>query len=167
METLKKVDNWFERIVEAICTIMLILLVLIVFISVLTRFVIKTSTGNLADTPPYLMIWLVFLGAPFAVKRNTHIRIDLINMVIKNELALTIVDCVLCIVATLTFAWITKDSYIYLNITRGFGNAEASLHIPYWILYSGIAFDFTFMTVYYFVNTIKNIYKGVTLCRRS
>jgi len=165
MKILKKIDDWFERIFMGISTLMLICLVLIVFISVLTRFVFKFSTGNLADTPPYFMIWLVFIGAVFATKHSNHIRIDVVNLVIKNEAVLEFLNAILYLIGAVCFVLVAKDSFSYMALTKSYGNAEPSLHIPYWILYSVITFNFCFTALYYFVNCIKGVMKGVKLCR--
>jgi len=75
-------DNYLEEALIGLC---MGYFALATFTQVLFRFVFQSPLSWTDETARYAFIWMVFIGAAVAVKKNTHIRVDLLELAIKNE----------------------------------------------------------------------------------
>lgn len=54
-------------------------LILLVFIQVVARYILNVSVGWSAELSRYLLIWITWISASYAIKREEHIRIKLLT----------------------------------------------------------------------------------------
>lgn len=81
MEVLKKLYQLLLRLMELLAVITLAGMVLIVFWSVLSRFVFNSSIAWAEETSRFLMIWLTLVGSVVAYEENKHVGFDsIVNM---------------------------------------------------------------------------------------
>jgi TRAP-type C4-dicarboxylate transport system permease small subunit len=65
-----------NRVVEMVSAGMLAVMVIVIFLQVIFRSVIKTAIPWSEELARYLMVWMTFLGAGIAVKRRGHIGVE-------------------------------------------------------------------------------------------
>jgi TRAP-type C4-dicarboxylate transport system permease small subunit len=75
MEWFGKVLDKLNRAVELTSAGMLAVMVIVIFLQVIFRSVIKSAIPWSEELARYLMVWITFLGASIAVKRQGHIGV--------------------------------------------------------------------------------------------
>lgn len=76
MKTIKWLDEKFE---ESILIISLIITVILIFIQVIMRYVFKNSLSWSEELARYIFLYQIWIGASYAVKRASHLRIEIIK----------------------------------------------------------------------------------------
>lgn len=71
-KTLEGINTFVEY---AVC-VLISAMVIIVFLQVIFRFVIRSSLPWSEELSRYLMVWITFLGSSIAVKRKSHIGVE-------------------------------------------------------------------------------------------
>ena len=77
METIKKISDQINSVIEYIALVLLFLMVVVVFLQVIFRFVLHSSLSWSEEFARYTMIWLSFLGISIGVKKKAHIGVEI------------------------------------------------------------------------------------------
>ena len=136
MDLIRKLDRIFTRTVEAILSILFILIFLMVFNQVVLRYVFNTSIMGTAETFTMLFTYCSALGAAVMVRNREHIRIS----VFIDKLPLTGKKIVLTInylliamfsyfVFTESLPWLNSIKTFKSQVT-GISRAVESITIP-------------------------------------
>lgn len=155
MKFLKAFDSVLFKVVYVVCALIMIALLVIVNIQVVSRFFFNLSLGGLSDLPPYLMIYAIWLGAILAARGDDHIKIQLLDLFVKNEKVQFVVSGILHIVTAAALIVFTKISLDYTASALAFGSVDNGTHIPLWCFYIVMPVGAGFMSLYYVVNAIK------------
>jgi len=76
-----KVFDLLIKIIEKLCFLLMAVMVVVTFAQVINRYIFKGSFFWAEECTILCMIWVAFLGAAVAMRRNQHTRIDfLINL---------------------------------------------------------------------------------------
>ncbi len=70
--------NLLDRVIEAVCALLMVVLTVTVFVQVFNRFVLQTPLAWSEDLAMLLYQWVVFVGAALGVKRLRHFGIELV-----------------------------------------------------------------------------------------
>ncbi len=68
-----------ERLVEKMMALCLTLIVILIFSNVVGRYALGTSFAGAEELSRLLFVWLVFLGAIFALRRGAHLGVELVQ----------------------------------------------------------------------------------------
>ncbi len=163
MNFIEKLDNLVEKVLGFTNGIFVFAMFIIVNIQVLIRYVFQGSLGALSDIPVYLLVWAVFFSACLSVKHDDHLKIDLIDSLIKNKTVLLALKTVLKV---LMFAAVTIFCVLCwkheINLFQ-VGNADPATKAPYWVLNLIMPIASTLMAYYYGLNlykAVKTLIKG-------
>lgn len=163
MKVISALDKWFMRALRVVIAIFMIALTLIVNIQVFARRVFQFSIGSFSDMPPYLMIFVIWLAAIIAVKKDNHIKIELLDMFVKSQTILRVVKCILLLLSAAVMAYFSYYALLWTIDAFKYHNNEPALGICLGYLYGIIPFSSFFMALYYLVNFAKGVEE---LCRR-
>jgi len=75
---LKFIDNIIDR---SVCWLIVVLFVFMVFATlfqVISRYIFKSPLFWTEETGRYLLVWISFLGATTALKRNMHVAVNFV-----------------------------------------------------------------------------------------
>ncbi|MGN0735036.1 MAG: TRAP transporter small permease [Anaerovoracaceae bacterium] len=156
MKLLSKLDLYIERVLGVCNGIFVLAMFAIVNIQVLIRYVFRGNLGMLSDLPVYLLVYAVFFSASLAVKHDDHIKIEIIDSLIKNRTVLRAIQSCLKLLMFLAMAMFCYHCFIHEINLINTGNTDPATKIPYWVLNIILPISSTLMTVYYGVNTIKS-----------
>jgi len=74
------VNRYLSIVIDVICMVILGILVTVVFLNVVFRYVLELPLAWSAELAQILLVWLTFMGAVAAIRRNRHLKIeDLLN----------------------------------------------------------------------------------------
>lgn len=72
------IRRWLYNFEESLLAILLALMVLLVFVQVVSRYVLHRSLSYTEELVRYLFVWSTFLGASAALKRDRHLKLDVV-----------------------------------------------------------------------------------------
>ncbi len=68
--------SWFDFLFEGAAAVLMALLVVAVFISTVSRYVLNASVIWSEEIPILLQVWLTFIGGVIALRRGAHVSVD-------------------------------------------------------------------------------------------
>jgi C4-dicarboxylate transporter DctQ subunit len=68
----------WDRLEEGLAALLLALMVVVTFVTVITRYVFDLPLSYIDQLVPNVFVWVTFLGAAAAVKRRSHLGLSLI-----------------------------------------------------------------------------------------
>ena len=111
--------RWLDKNIESFILVVLsILAVVVVFAQVFMRKVVGSSLVWSEELARYAFIWIIYIGVSYAVKRQAHISVDAINLVLGRMGKFIFAIC--ANIAVLAFAVILSyySFEVVLQITR-------------------------------------------------
>ena len=157
MNLLKKLDAILFKAVQICLGIAMIALTAVVVLQVLARYVLHISLGGIEELPVYLMMISVWIAAIFVAKDDGHVKIELLDMFVKNKKVLGVINIVLCTLSGIALAYFAYLSLKYMFKLQRYGDVTAGLGIPIWVLEMFMVISCAMMAMYYVVNFVKKI----------
>ncbi len=157
MEFLKKLDAALYKAVRIALGVTMVALTVIVVVQVLVRYVLHVSIGGVEELPVYLMLVSVWIAAIIVAKEDGHVKIELLDMFVKNKRIIAVINTILCALSGAAigyFAWLCLR---YMLKLQKYGDVTAGLGIPVWILELFMVASCFMMALYYIVNFVKKL----------
>lgn len=130
MKTLRWLDKYFE---EVLLTILSSVMVSVIFLQVVMR-IMNSSLSWSEELARYCFIWLVYIGISYGVKKQRHIKVDVLLVLLKEKGRV-----ILTIIANLLFLFFAVYVMIYgydiASRLLAFGQQSPALHIPMGLVY--------------------------------
>jgi C4-dicarboxylate transporter DctQ subunit len=125
----------WDHLEEALLCLLLAVMVIITFVTVVTRYVFELPLSYVDQLVPNLFVWVTFLGASAAVRRRAHLGLSMIADVLPAR-ARTALDVV---VLAGTSAFFLATAWYGLQVVRlqVENRLTTSLGYPAWLV--GIA----------------------------
>lgn len=82
----KKILDRVNALVEYAVCALLVVMVVVVFLQVIFRFIIRSSLPWSEELARYVMVWIVFLGASIGVKRKSHIGVEAVVAMLPDSM---------------------------------------------------------------------------------
>jgi len=131
MKILKWLDKYFEEIFIGIFSVVM---VAVIAIQVFMRFVLDDSLSWSEELARYCFIWLVYLGISYGVKKQQHMKVDVILLLLKDKwkIALGIIGNLLF----LAFAiFVVFNGYDIAMKVFNWGQLSPALNLPIGFVY--------------------------------
>lgn len=157
MKFLKRLDDALFKAVQVCLGIAMIALTAIVVIQVIVRYVLHVSIGGVEELPVYLMMVSVWIAAIFVAKNDGHVKIELLDMFVKNKTVVGIINIILCGLSGVALGYFAYLCFLYMLKLQKYGDVSAGLGFPIWILVLVMVISCAMMAMYYFINFIKKI----------
>lgn len=72
--------KWIIKGEEVFMYIALIVMSILAFVQVLTRYVFEISNAWIEETTRYFMVWMIFIGMAIAVRKKGHLEVEVVNI---------------------------------------------------------------------------------------
>ncbi|WP_280770441.1 TRAP transporter small permease [Salipaludibacillus daqingensis] len=131
MRVVHWIDEHFE---EVLLIIFSVIMVVTIALQVFMRHVMSSSLSWSEELARYCFIWLVYIGISYGVKKQRHIKVDVMLVLLKDK-----GKVVLNIISNFIFLAFAIFVIIYgYDISRqllGWGQTSPALHIPMGVVY--------------------------------
>ncbi len=155
MYALEKLSRFINRWVEFSLFGLGFTMTLIVAVQVFCRYVLNNSLFWAEELSRYLLVWLTFLGASVAYRRNVHPGIDVIYNrfpnIIQKIFSIAVHYICIALFGVMIFYGIKFSYFVRLQISP-------ALYIPKWIIFSIIPFSGLILLIHsltFLVNELK------------
>jgi TRAP-type C4-dicarboxylate transport system permease small subunit len=129
-----KIIRWLDRhIEEALLVLFSIIMVSVIFLQVVMR-MLDSSLSWSEELARYCFIWLVYIGISYGVKKQRHIKVDVVLLLLKEKgkIILTIIANLLFLV----FAFfVIRYGFDIASQLLAFGQKSPALQIPMGLVY--------------------------------
>jgi TRAP-type C4-dicarboxylate transport system permease small subunit len=78
MKLIQKVDDGLAAVEKSLAVVLYIALILLICFNILSRNLFNYSSQKILEILPLLVLWLALIGATLALRRQRHIKIDLL-----------------------------------------------------------------------------------------
>ena len=149
-----KILNVLETIQKALLTVSVPAMVLIMFYQVIMRYVFHNSPAWSEELVRYLFIFNVMMAAAIAVRRNSHLQIDVVLNALKPHMRRIFTICATA-VGTVFLVYLFILS---LELVRsGMPNTSAGLGLPMSVPYISVPVGTALMVLTSIEVILKNI----------
>ena len=124
-------DRYFE---EFLCSLMLGYIAISLNIEVFNRYFLNSPSAYTDEIARTLMIMLIFLGVPWAVKSNKHVIIDLIPTTKAWQSKRVVIELISHIIFIIFSIFFALAAYRAAEFHHMLGSTTEGLGIPYWLL---------------------------------
>ncbi|WP_088105783.1 TRAP transporter small permease [Halalkalibacter urbisdiaboli] len=130
-----KVFKWLDdHIEEVILVVLSIVMVSVIFLQVVMRYVFGSSLSWSEELARYSFIWIVYVGISYGVKKQRHIKVDLLLLAFKDKGRI-----ILNIIANLLFLafaiFVIRYGYDIASKLLAFGQRSPANQIPMGYIY--------------------------------
>lgn len=153
MSVIKKINQHLE---EYIAASLLILMTLLIFYQILSRFIFNVSLAWSEESARYAFIWLIYISAALAVKKREHIRVEIGLHFLKGkykEMAFIISDVVFLIFSIV----LCKDGIFLVQTIANHGQVSPALGFSMDYIYLIIPLGYGLMTFRLIQNIISKV----------
>ncbi|WP_209124240.1 TRAP transporter small permease [Alkalihalobacillus sp. BA299] len=152
---IKAIDK-FNKILGILLAVLLIIMSVVIFYQVFSRFVLQESLRWSEELARYLMIWSVFIGSALAIRKLDLISVDALKELLSDRAKsiLNIIVYIVCIGFLCVLIWYGID--IVGNVTR---QTSPAMNISMAWPYSAIPVGSIFMMINCLAVILNNILK--------
>ncbi|SKA67075.1 TRAP transporter small permease [Desulfobaculum bizertense] len=145
---LLRILKWLDDNLEAFFMVTFLgLASVFIFVQVVARYVFESSFSWSEEVSRYMFIWLIYLGISYAVKTDSHIKVDAL---LTRDFLSDVQKKLLCILSDLIFlAFSTTVAYVGYQVAHLIarrGQITAATEIPMWIIYLAVPVGYSLCT---------------------
>lgn len=160
MRVLNKILDVCMLVLAAISAVIILLLILAVTFSTLSRYLFNKPFSFLTDYSTYSLLFVAFLGSPWLMQKRGHTCLDVVTNALPEKTryiwtAITeIVLVLMCAVMVYVGALLTQTAFVgHTALTDTFGT-------PKWILLSCIPVGSFFLGIQCIRNAVEDFRNG-------
>lgn len=131
-----------EHLEEALMTIMLLLITVIISYSVIMRYIFNNSPSWAEEITRFLFIWSSFISIGLCVRLQSSIRIDLLLTALSEKNTKILLAIVNLIIIAVLLYWLKGGVNVTRTLIRS-GQTSPALLIPMWTIYGSSVVGFT------------------------
>jgi TRAP-type C4-dicarboxylate transport system permease small subunit len=146
-----------DRLQQIILLATSVFISVFMFVEVMLRYVFHRPLMGIEEILPLGAFWLYFIGASYGSYKRTHIKAEVIEMMVKNPRRVAIIEVVASFIAFGVALYLCKwglDFFIY-GLTQG--QFSATLFIPMVYSQSAVFFGLVLMTFYFLIELIDRV----------
>lgn len=133
LKTLKTIGRYWDRTEMFIGGLFLTLSVFIIVTEIALRSLFSISMVGADEIASFAVIWSVFFTASLAVKRNIHVRIDVIFTLVPSSIGRWI-DALGTVLSLIFTLYLTYAGWALVQESLMLGELTMTmLHLPVWI----------------------------------
>jgi len=146
-----KFDNLAYKGLSAMSCILLVLMTGLCVLQVICRYVLKISLSFTEELARFLFIWITFLGTAMAVKKNQHVKMELLLDKLPDSLKLVFRTAAF-LLTLLTYGILMYSGAIV--VWKTMRQTSAALNLPMGYIYASVPVSVAFMLVFEFTQFI-------------
>ncbi len=157
MKFLKKLDEWINFIVGNIAGLFLIVMMIMVNVTIFSRWVFNINMHGYEELPTILFIVFVWLGVILVVRDDNMLKVDFFVNLCKTERAKELLHLISLVISTIICGMFTPLTWKLLLTHIERKTVSSAVGFSMWWVYGSVFLGAFGMTAYYVVNVCKSI----------
>lgn len=149
-KTFKGVDWVLSNAMKTIIILVTTMATCTMFLQVIARYVFEISISGLDELTGHTAVWLYLMGAAYGTYDRSHIKADMMHLLIKNQRILNLIRTLSTAVAVVVSCYMTVWSYGYIKWSILKHEVTPTLQIPTVFFQISILIGAVLMVVYFF-----------------
>lgn len=130
-----KLKQWLDvKLEEWLLILSFIFIILLVFLQVVSRYVFNVPVGWSSELSRYLLIWITWISASYAIRKQEHIRITLLVDRFSRRAKKITELFVIIVWSAFAFVMAFVGTEVVLSLQM-MGQKTSTLGIPMWVVY--------------------------------
>ncbi len=154
MNTILSFEAKLAKYEAVLIGIMLLIMSLLAFLQVITRYVFFYSIIWSEEVTRYLMVWLTFIGAALAICKQDHISIDMFTSFFQKKTGRNF-KVVLNLIILIFSICGGYFGLLLIMKTYAMGQLTEATRVPMYLIYCVMEFSFLLMAFHAFVRLIE------------
>ena len=156
---LGRFSSVLSAIEEQLGGILLFISVLLIVFQILLRAVLNYGLSGIYEIATFCVIWSVVLTAGLGIRRNLHVRVDVLMHMLPAKAAFCL-EIVICVTLCLIGAALAYSGWLLVAESLHFGDATlGAIRIPMWIPQSIMPIG-GFLIVFHAVGRLADLWSG-------
>ncbi|MDR1318215.1 MAG: TRAP transporter small permease [Treponema sp.] len=155
MEIIQKISLIIGKLLNAIVGVLLALMTALIFAQVLGRFIFRNGLFWAEELARFSMVTMVFLGAALACKYKDHIKITILEEMLKGQI-LKIYRIIIALISIAFLSIVAYYGFSVLGVVSG--QLSANMQISMNIVYMMIPIGAAIMILYLLIEIIEIIF---------
>lgn len=151
-----KILHWLDQHIEEVLLVLFsTIMVAVIFMQVVMR-QFNSSLSWTEELARYSFIWLVYIGISYGVKKDRHIKVDVLLLALKNKgkIILTIIANLLFIAFAI---FVIRYGYDIASQLLAFGQKSPANQIPMGLIYLATPVGMGLTLIRLIQNLVKHI----------
>jgi len=144
----------FQRIVLIVASLFVSTFI---FVEVMLRYVFQKPIMGIEEILPLGAFWLYFIGASYGSFTRSHIKAEIIEVMVKNTRAVAVIRTIASFIAFGLGLYLCKWGYDFFIYGLTEGEFSATLFIPMVYSQSAVFFGLILMTFYFLIEFIDRV----------
>lgn len=159
---LKRINSFFDGIVELMAVIgrlLMVLMAILVGVDIVALSFFDTSYAWIFEVTEYLLLFITFLGVTYVLRNDEHIKLDLVLNKL-NEKQRTLFEIISSFFGMIISLIISITGFVVtLNLYEREIVIESVLEIPRYLITGIIPISFIFVTIQFLKILIQKVNK--------
>ena len=138
---IRKIDKGLLNVENTLAGIAYAIMVVVVFVGVILRYVVKTPNLYGEEISRYLMVMCVFLGIAAGCRQKVHLSVEMFVDMFPKPVRKAIQFIVRTLVVLL-YGYLTYAGFTMVQQMKMLGQTSPAMRLPMWIMYGVIALGF-------------------------
>lgn len=154
---IRKIDKIIFNIENLSAGIAYAIMVVVVFVGVILRYLVKTPNLYGEEVSRYLMVMSVFLGIAAGCRQKVHLSVELFVSLFPSILKKVITVFVRTLVVV-TYGYMSYAGIEMVRQMKMLGQTSPALRLPMWIMYAVITAGFVLSLLTEMIMYINDIF---------
>lgn len=142
----ESIERFVNAVEEAIISLLLASMTLLVFVEVVMRFGFSTGIHWAQELTLHLSAWFVLFGASYGIKIGSHIGVDALVKILPPGTR-RVVSSIAVLLALVYCGLFIKGAWGYLSLMYMIGIELEDMAIPKWVAHSVLMIGFVLMAI--------------------
>lgn len=151
--------KWISKIEESAIVFLFAFNLIILFITVVYRYLLNNSPTWPEEASRYIMIWIIYLGVSQSIEKKTEIRIDALQRFINKNWFNVFTEFFAVLVCLIISAMLCYYSYNFAKILHQSSSVAASFSMPMYLIYAIIPAT-TFLMFVKYLSRLVSLFKN-------
>ena len=152
-----KVDYIISKFEDIICSLGLLGATFLMFINVILRYIFNYGLPWSEEVVRYAILSVTFIGISLCARRDSHVAIDILFVLMKNKLIKFILHLIINIISIIFCFLMFRYSIMLVQQVARYNQVSPALGIPFYLLYLSMPIGFGLSALRFMQKTVKLI----------
>lgn len=153
---MKKFLDGSAKLVEAICVIIMVLMVVIVFLATVGRYSKLYAIDWSDEFARYSMVAIVYLGLMLASRNGSHFVVEVVPMIFPKAVV-KVISIIVTVLVDAFAVFLIRYGWMVSSRMLNQGKLSPMMGLPLGAVYLLIPIGVALMAIFYTIHTLENL----------